>query len=88
MIIEITEDKVNALSENIEKALHYAGKAMQCAEAMRGDYREREHYQERYGAPHHMMGWRDDERMSERHYDHRYDGMGERRHRDAYGRYM
>lgn len=84
MIIEITEDKVNTLSENIEKILHYAGKAMHCTEEMRIGYGERDRYEERYSAPRHMMGWRDDER----HYDPRYDGMSERRHRDAYGRYM
>lgn len=86
-IIEITVDKVESLSENIEKALHYAGKAMQCVEAMHGGYAERDRYGERYSDPY-DMGWREDERMNERHHAPRYDGMGERRHRDAYGRYM
>ena len=33
-MIEITEDKASDLSENIEKALKYMGKAMQCIEQM------------------------------------------------------
>lgn len=31
-MIEITEDKVDKVSDNIEKALKYMGKAMQCVE--------------------------------------------------------
>lgn len=33
-MIEITEDKVEKVSEHIEKALKYMGKAMQCIEMM------------------------------------------------------
>ena len=33
-MIEITSEKKEELAENIEKALHYAGRAMSCVEAM------------------------------------------------------
>lgn len=80
-IIEITEDKISSLSEHIEKALRHAGKAMQCVEDMYDDgygYGERDE-----------DDWDDDdERMGHRRYDRRRGGMGERRRRDARGRYM
>ena len=34
-LIEITHDKVEDLSENIEQALRYAGKAMQCIDEIK-----------------------------------------------------
>lgn len=86
VIIEVSESKVDSLSENIEKALHYASKAMQCIDDLRGGggYGERSHYGERYER---NDDWGDG-RMGERHfYDPRY-GMGERRYRDSRGRYM
>lgn len=86
-IIEVTEDKVDMLSENIEKGLRYIGKAMQCIDEMsHGGYGERGRYGERDDED-----WDDDERMGERG---RYDrmgrgmGMGMRRRRDSRGRYM
>ena len=75
-VIEITEDKAERLSENIENAMRYAGKAMQCVdEMMNGGFSERND-----------DDWRDEERMGERHYS-RYRNMGERRRRDSMGRY-
>lgn len=42
MMIQITEDKMEGLSENIRKGFRYLGKAMQCLEEMSGDgYGER-----------------------------------------------
>ena len=90
-IIEVTEDKVDMLSENIEKALRYAGKAMQCIDEMsHGGYGERGRYGERDDED-----WDDEERMGERgHYDRMMReermgrGMGMRRRRDSRGRYM
>lgn len=82
-IIEITEDKVERLSEHIEKALRHAGKAMQALEEFYGEgYGERGHYGERDD------DWDDDERYGER-YDYGRGGrrMGERRRRDSRGRY-
>lgn len=35
MYFKVEEDKVETLSENIEKGLRYIGKAMQCVEAMK-----------------------------------------------------
>lgn len=83
-IIEVTEDKVDMLSENIEKALRYAGKAMQCIDEMsHGGYGERGRYGERDDED-----WDDDERMGERsHYGRMGRGMGMRRRRDARGRF-
>lgn len=56
MMIQITEDKMEGLSENIWKGFRYLGKAMQCLEEMSGDgYGERDYgerredYNERYG---------------------------------------
>lgn len=47
MMIQITEDKMEGLSENIRKGFRYLGKAMQCIEEMSGDgYGERD-YDER-----------------------------------------
>lgn len=81
-IIEVSEDKISSLSEHIEKALRHAGKAMQCLEDM---YEGERGYGER------GYGERDDDDMyeeDERRYGRRRGGMGERRHRDARGRYM
>lgn len=84
-IIEITEDKVDRLSEHIEKALRHAGKAMQCIEDLAdGGYGERND------------DWDDDDdddddRMGERYYGRGRSygrGMGQRRsRRDSRGRY-
>ena len=34
-VIEIREDRLHSLAENVEKMLRYAGKSMQCIEALR-----------------------------------------------------
>ena len=64
MMIQITESKMEGLSENIRMGLRYLGKAMQCIEEMNGgdgygerDYDERrEDYNERNG-----RRWSDDD---------------------------
>ena len=64
MMIQITESKMEGLSENIRKGLRYLGKAMQCIEEMTGDdgYGERDYderredYNERNG-----RRWSDDD---------------------------
>ena len=85
-IIEITEDRIESLSEHIEKGLRHLGKAMQCVDEL-----TREGLGERRG------GYRDDEwerdfddEMGERGgYRGGYRrGYGERRMRDSRGRYM
>ncbi len=68
-MIEITSEKKEELAENIEKALHYAGKAMMCVEAMAEG-----------GQMGQRMGMRDDEdyytqRMGQRYGQRR---MGQR----------
>ena len=84
-VIEITEDKREKLSHNVEKALKYMGKVMQCVESLEDDdmgYRENDDYGyrgrmgERYpmGRRHERDDWDED------------DDMGERR-RDSRGRY-
>lgn len=84
-VIEITEDKREKLSHNVEKALKYMGKVMQCVESLEDDdmgYRENDDYGyrgrmvERYpmGRRHERDDWNED------------DDMGERR-RDSRGRY-
>lgn len=86
-VIEITEGKRDKLSHNVEKALKYMGKVMQCVESLEEDdedmgYRENEDYgyrgrmSERYpmGRRREREDWDED------------DDMGERR-RDSRGRY-
>lgn len=109
-VIMISEDKVETLSEHIEKGLRHLGKAMQCVdEWMHDGYGERDGRMERdvygermprvYGRGY---GERDDEewreerdRMGERERYGERDrmgdygrGYGQRRTRDARGRYM
>lgn len=67
-MIEITEDKYDELSENIEKGLRFMGKAMQCIDSMK---------RERMGSrmPDYRDQWNereDDERYNERRERHRY----------------
>lgn len=98
-IIEITETKMDKLSEHLEQGLRHLGKAMQCVDEWMQDngmgerggmnYREHEDYG-RYGHPH-------EGGMGERYpYMYRGGSMGyrddedmmERRRRDSRGRYM
>lgn len=86
-IIEITEDKLEGLSEHIEKGLRHLGKAMQCV-----DEWAQESYGERGRSGRGGYGERDEEEwedeMGERGYGR---GYGERRgyrRRDSRGRYM
>lgn len=92
-VIEITEDKREKLSHNVEKALKYMGKVMQCIDTLDDDeeigYRENESRGYRGGMGNRepmgrrrgggSMGERDDEWEDD-------DDMGERR-RDSRGRY-
>lgn len=81
-IIDITEDKVERLSEHVEKLLRHAGKAMQLIEEFYGEgYGERDRDRDE--------DWDDDDRYGERHdYDRPSRRMGMRRRRRADGRYM
>ncbi|MBE6299814.1 MAG: hypothetical protein E7083_05690 [Bacteroidales bacterium] len=93
-MIEITESKVDKLSEHIEQCLRHLGKAMQCVE----EWQEKSH--SRYGDRNESgryrtssaygnrgsMGYRDEEDWEEM--NERYEEMGERRRRDSRGRYM
>lgn len=45
-IIEITENKMEHLTENVEKALKYMGKVMQCVEEMKDTSRMGERYED------------------------------------------
>ena len=77
-VIEITESKREKLSHNVEKALKYMGKVMQCVESLEEDddmgYRENDDYVyrgrmgERYpmGRRHDREDWDDDDDMGER----------------------
>lgn len=94
-MIEITDKKVEKLSEHIEESLRSLGKAMQCVEQMmeEGGMGEREGmpsnrgggYGNRYGEREPMprygnrMGYRDEDDDED---------WGERRRRDSRGRYM
>lgn len=81
MIIQITEEKIDEMSECVEDMLHIGGRLMSCLENMRNKGDESE-----MGYRRGRMGYRDD----------RYDRdmmsnpeMGYRgRRRDADGRYM
>jgi hypothetical protein len=64
-MIEVKEDKVEKLSEHIEKGLHHLGRAMTCVEAMLG-----QEYNDRGG-----MNYRDYEKGR---YNRMDDGMNER----------
>lgn len=92
-LIEISEKKVEKLSDHIEQGLHHLGRAMSCVESMMSgemNHRENEEYG-RYG--------RKDDEMHERYprwdggyinYRERddWDEMNMRRRRDSRGRYM
>lgn len=84
-IIEITEDKREKLSHNVEKALKYMGKVMQCVESLEEDeemgYRENDDYEDRG-----RMGNRQPMGRRREREDWEDDDMGERR-RDSRGRY-
>ena len=70
-IIEITEDKFDELSENVEKMLRYGGKVMSCIDGMR-----RERMGERMPMPDYRDDWRNEreERDDWRENDRRYSG--------------
>lgn len=81
-MIEITEHKLEEMSECVEKMLRYGGKLMSCIDEMQrggGRMGEREPMDYRMGS---RMGYRDDEdEMGER------GGYGERRGVRGTGRY-
>lgn len=80
-IVEITEDKYEVLSENIEKALKYMGKVMQCVDSMKDSMKEEDaEFGERRG-----YGMRSG--MGNRRFED-HDEMGERMgYRGRYSRY-
>ena len=99
-MIEVKEDKVEKLSEHIEKGLHHLGRAMTCVEAMLGqeyndrDDMRREHEMRHYGRMHddemmrypHHINYRDDDDYDEDELnERRYRKYGRRR--DSMGRY-
>lgn len=75
-VIEISEDKYEGLSENVEKAIKYMGKVMQCVDAMKDSSREMEEseFQQRRG-----RSYRDS-------YDHDYRNWDEDRYGERMGR--
>lgn len=83
-MIQIPSEKMENLSEHIEKALRYAGKAMQCIEEYiyGNDMGERGNYGRggSYGNRSYDYGSREEDWMRE--------SMDERRRRDSRGRYM
>lgn len=90
-LLEITEKKVEKLSEHIEQGLRHLGKAMSCVEEWmdekgmgeRRGYGNRSNYGSRYGGG--SMGYRDDEDWEDED-----EMMGERRggrRRRSNGRY-
>lgn len=95
-MIEISESKVEKLSEHIEQGLRHMGKAMQCVEEWidessmgersnyRGSSRGGNYRGGSYGNRG-SMGYKDDDDEWEE-MDERY-GMGERRRRRSNGRY-
>lgn len=90
MMIEISESKMDKLSEHIEQGLRHMGKAMQCVDEWmsekemgeRRGYGNRSPYGSRYGGG--SMGYRDDEDWEDED-----EMMGERRgrRRRSNGRY-
>lgn len=80
-MIEITEDKFDELSENVEKMLRYGGKVMSCIDGMR-----RERMGERMPMPDYRDDWRnerddhDDWRENDRYGERRYSGRGRGRY--------
>lgn len=93
-VIEITEKKRDKLSHNVEKALKYMGKVMQCVEELEDDdsdmgYRDDDAgYRGRMGNRQ-PMGRRMRDDMGERDDwdDDDDDDMGERRRRNSRGRF-
>ena len=63
MMIQITESKMEGLSENIRMGLRYLGKAMQCIEETTGDgYGERDYDERREDYnEHNGRRWSDDD---------------------------
>lgn len=87
-IIEITEEKMESLSDHIEKGLRHLGKAMQYVDEWSHSASESEDRGRRYG---HGYGERDDDWEDMDDLDDRGRGYGERRgyrRRDIRGRYM
>lgn len=93
-MIEITDKKVNKLSEHIEESLRHMGKAMQCVDAwmqeegmgQRNGYGNRGGYGSRYGGGS-SMGYRGEEEWEEED-DEMFGERRGRRRRDSRGRYM
>lgn len=96
-LIEITEKKVEKLSDHIEESLRHLGKAMQCVdEWMSGEMHERGgmNYRDNdgYGRYGNSGGMNERYPYEGRHVNYRehddWEEMNERRRRDSRGRYM
>lgn len=86
MYFQVEEDKVEKVSEHLEKGLRYIGKAMQCIDEMKqqpGMMGERMGYRRgvrgtgRYGIGH-RDEMEDEDMMADRHMGYREGGMGYR----------
>lgn len=92
MLIQITEEKIDEMSEAVEDMLHTGGKLMSCIERLRDESGEDDgQYGRRYGRREGSMSQRG--RYGRREEDVDYDDedrmMGNRRRsRDSMGRYM
>lgn len=83
-MIEITEHKLDEMSDCVEKMLRVGGKLMSCLDSMKRDssrHSERSPMSYRDG----RMGWRDDDEDDER--DDMGDRYGDRRGVRGTGRY-
>ena len=71
MYFNVEEDKIDDISQNIEKGLIYIGKAMSCVEEMRkepgmmGERRGGRYYGNRYGRMGMRDGMQEDDEMPE-----------------------
>lgn len=100
-MIEIREDKVEKLSDHIEKGLHHLGRAMSCVEGMLGNeygdrggmnYRESENddygrYGKHSGGMNERYPYMGGSHIMYRNQEEDEYEMGERRRRRSNGRY-
>lgn len=84
MIIQITEENIDEMSECVESMLKTGGKLMSCIERLKEDGGESRSYGRRMSRRM-PIGRREEDYDRDGDYD---EMMGNRRSRDAYGRYM
>ena len=101
-MIEISDSKVDKMSEYVEDMLWAGGELMHCLEKMKGEhgYGEREGYSHegrsyrkdmmgsRYGMRSRYDNYGSRGNMGYRDEEEEWEDMGERRRRDSRGRYM